>query len=129
MDNRVFNINGEGLPFLVATLKLAFMQETQHGAIGWDVLPGKGFVLLAYGDAPNKFPGELSAEECAPMVYRWLNSPIAKAMDCTGWDADSDHDGSNEYGWRVYVEDWGHVGKHTGGTICAIRPAYMWYGK
>lgn len=124
-DNRVFNVNGSSLERLVATLELAM--QSGH-AKGWSFSKDHGFILFDYGECENKFPAELSAQAVAPMAFAWLKSPDALSMTCSGWDADCDHDGDNSPGWRVYVEDWGHVaGKW--GVHCAIRPAFMWHGK
>jgi len=70
----------------------------------------------------------LSIDTACEIVYQWLKSDEAKTITLTGWDENADHDGSNALGWRVYVEDWGHIGSDWG-AYCAIKPAYMWYGK
>ena len=41
---------------------------------------------------------------------------------------DVDIDGSTSKGWRVFVEDWGHVDNHHT-AICCISPSYLWHGK
>jgi hypothetical protein len=129
MDNRVFNVNGSGEEMLRDTLSLAMTQSgASGGASGWEFMPDKGFVLYSYGQVANKFPTPLTAAQVAPMVHAWLESPEARGMKFEGWDADCKHDGDNVYGWRAYCENWGHVaGKW--GVICAIRPAFLWYGK
>jgi hypothetical protein len=127
-DNVIFNINGEGVEKLIATLKLAVGKGT---LAGWMFVKAKGLVLYSYigsgNKDANKFPTPLTAESVAPMVFDWLKSEEAKGVPMEGWDADSDHDGSNELGWRVYTEDWGHVNGEW--NAIAIKPAYMWYGK
>lgn len=75
----------------------------------------------------TKFPIPISPAQAAEMAFQWLESKEAKEVPMEGWDANADHDGSNEIGWRVYTEDWGHV---EGDWNCiAIKPAYLWYGK
>lgn len=134
MDNRIFNVNGRGLEMLHATLALAFWQEgwdERHAtAIGWKVDPKHGLVLLWHADSSNAklFPVPLTADRVADMVFAWLSSDEAKNIPCEGWDANVDHDGDNEPGWRVYVEDWGHIGNDHY-AICAVKPAYNWLGK
>lgn len=132
MDNRIFNVNGEGLDMLVQTLKLVFRQEGANTkAKAWRFIPGKGFVLLWHANTNSgatAFPVPMEPEEVAPLVMRWLETPEAQEMACEGWDKDEDHDGSNDRGWRVYCEDWGHVGGESY-AICAIRPVFLWYGK
>lgn len=129
MDNRVFNVNGSGLESLRQTMALAFNQESLDGADAWVFDPDKGLVLLwCHVEGSTKFPVTFSADQAARVAFTWLDSPEAKAMKLEDWDANHDHDGSNSRGWRVYVEDWGHVGKwHE--SLCAVRPAFMWHGK
>jgi hypothetical protein len=136
MDNRVFNVNGSGLEMLTATLELAFHQEGENTkAKGYLFDPQHGLILLWYLDQrnddpqPHKFLVPLSAELAAPMVFEWLQSEEAKKMKSIDrWDEDTNHDGHNTCGWRVYCEKWGHVGKYRN-TIVAITPAFMWHGK
>lgn len=133
MDNRQFNVNGEGREMLLRALELACIQE---GALdrpskirSWKVLPDHGMVLYWVETEGNRLPGEGStAAEFLPMLWAWLESGEASTIRKTGWDVDADHDGSNVPGWRVYVEDWGHVGgSHY--TICAVKPVCLWLGK
>ncbi|QDJ96389.1 hypothetical protein Xoosp13_203 [Xanthomonas phage Xoo-sp13] len=80
--------------------------------------------------AQTAFPIPLSDSSAATLAWDWLNSDESKNFDFpkTGWFADNDHDGSNSLGWRVYCEDWGNVNGDYG-VICAIHPAFLWYGK
>lgn len=137
MDNRVFNVNGNTSDMLLQTLQLAFAQDgIVHPATcrGW-VVTDKGLVLLSYISSTDKgaqkFPASdrgLTAAQVQPMVIEWLKSEEAATIKLEGWDCNMDHDGHNTMGWRVFVEDWGHVG-HWHSAICAITPAYMWHGK
>lgn len=130
MDNRVFNVNGRGDSMLLDTLKLAFAQEgTKTTCESWVFNKDKGLILCWHADEGHmKLPSPLTAEACLPMVLAWLTSSDIKQMSYEGWDRDEDHDGSNSMGWRVYCEDWGHVGdEHY--AICAVRPAFLWHGK
>lgn len=132
MDNRIFNINGSGEEILLKTLELAF-RHTGHDTTvkAWSISKEKGLVLhwttIEHIDS-NKLPSPLTAEEVLPLVTRWLNDLDIKDFILTNWDVNADHDGSNSLGWRVYVEDWGHIGDDWS-AICAITPAYMWHGK
>jgi hypothetical protein len=135
MDNRIFNVNGEGDELLAKTLELAFIHGN-HGmartAEGWSFTKKHGLILhWTIMDNPkdvHKFPGQLSAEDCLPFVKAWLKSADAKTVEKIGEDSDYDHDGSNHLGWRVFCESWGHVNSDWSAFI-AIKPAYMWYGK
>lgn len=132
MDNRIFNVNGNGDTALLRALRLAFEQEGDRTkCAGWKFEPENGIVLFWYvGDSDkdiNQLP-DLTADEVFNLVSAWLRSDDAKKVPCVEWDADYDHDGHNSLGWRVYCEDWGHVGNHRN-AICAIKPAFMWHGK
>jgi hypothetical protein len=131
-DNRVFNVNGTGKAGLLAALELAFSQEgAGKKAKGFVNSPEKGLVLCWWCDGqsgPFPLPATLDAAGVLPMVLSYLESDEAKLVPCEGWDANADHDGSNSEGWRVYVEDWGHVGGNSY-AICAIRRAFVWHGK
>ena len=126
-DNAIFNVNGIGLERLRQTLQLAIGSKT---IMGYRISPVKGFILIDTifnrDEISIKFPSPLNAALVASIVFEWLGSDLAKNINCEGWDADSDHDGDNELGWRVYTEDWGYV---DGETAIAIKPAYLWYGK
>lgn len=134
MDNRQFNVNGEGQDMLLRALELACMQEGHAGCPAkirsWKVIPEFGMVLYWTEKEGNPLPGSgATAAEFLPMLWAWLNDPEeAKQVKLTQWDVDADHDGSNGSGWRVYVEDWGHVG-HNSYAICAVKPVFLWFGK
>ena len=130
MDNKVFNVNGATKNQLLATLKLAMLDEydTYRKAVSYEIDKKHGFVLNQYGERGIKFPAFLEIETITEIVWAWLQTDEAKSMSFEGWDADADHDGSNHLGFRVYCEDWGFVGDNQS-AIIAIRPAYCWYGK
>lgn len=92
----------------------------------------KGLILLMYVDERNKnhnkFIAPLGADSLASMITEWLQTDEAKAIPPQRWDNDCDHDGSNSLGWRVFCEDWGHVGGEHG-AIVGIRPVFLWHGK
>ncbi len=137
-SNRIFNVNGKSEAMLRDALKLAFAQHGDHTrAVAWVESPKHGIILLwavpSTSDYLKPYPctrflSPLTAEEAAPLMWSWLHSDDAKKVECIGDDADYDHDGHNGAGWRVYCERWGHVGTETY-AICAVKPAWMWYGK
>ncbi len=131
-DNRLFNVNGIGSEMLVKALELSFMQESDrtHMCSGWMQTEEHGLILCWSNSREdvNSFPSDLSAQECLPIVEQWLLGDFAKTVKLARWCEDNDHDGHNKLGWQVYCEDWGHVNGRWE-TICAIRPAYIWYGK
>lgn len=132
MDNRVFNVNGpmrERLSdFLTEAIDLAMKQCRADTVVGWEFVREHGVLLFSYGDCKNKFLAPLGADAVASMLRAWLVTEEARSMPHEGVDADADHDGSNGPGWRAYVESWGQVANRYG-VICAVRPAFMWYGK
>lgn len=135
MDNRIFNVNGSGEEALIKTLRLVFDQQGHNTtAQGYTIDPEKGLVIFWYFplDLSNPriipFLVPLSPEGVAIQAMAWLKTDAAWNIPLDGWDKDSSHDGHNSKGWRVYCENWGHVGEHRG-TIAAIKPAYMWHGK
>lgn len=134
-DNRIFNVNGEDDEHLEIAIKLAFHIQSNYNekgatAKGYVVMPTKGLVFL-WHTTPNAvaFPEPIYADEAYTFAKQWLASRDAKQIELNErWEGDCDHDGSNDIGWRVYVEDWGHVGSNSY-TICAVKPCYVWHGK
>lgn len=141
MDNRIFSVNGRGLSMLTDTLKLAFWQQagcydndrSTNTVKGFTVETDKGLILLWDIDEKNpdhhKFMAPLSAEAVAPMVEQWLKSEVASEISLGPWEDDCDHDGHNSKGWRVYCEDWGHVGQANWRAVVAVKPVFLWHGK
>lgn len=130
MDNRIFNVNGEGSEMLRKALQLAFMQEGRRTTCqAWAQSEDHGLVLMwCKGKGHNDLPCEMTAEQIVPMVEQWLDGEFAKRVTPGKWCDNRDHDGDNSIGWQVYCEEWGHVGaSHY--AICGIRPAYLWHGK
>ena len=130
MDNIVFNVNGRSEEMLLKAIELAFLQREYKTCVGWKISK-KGFILSwSLSDKSTPFPGnvEFTPEEVLPMVTKWLKTVNLDEVEMEGWDGDCDHDGHNSRGWRVYSEDWGHV-DGSWSAICAIKPAFMWYGK
>ncbi|KKM73518.1 hypothetical protein LCGC14_1409660 [marine sediment metagenome] len=130
-DNRQFNVVGQGLEMLERTLVLAFEQHGSYSnpAAAYRMTP-QGMVIdwTMHGDA-IPFPCGLSAADAARLVWSWLElQPTWKEFSFPGWTEDNHHDGHNSKGWRVFCEDWGHVGGNHY-SIVAIAPAYLWHGK
>lgn len=133
MDNRIFRVNGTTKEQLTLALQLAFSQCGYGKTVqanGFQ-LTEHGLLLSSYDiNSITKFPTRLESHECVDLVWKWLQSEdtISKFTKYPPFCENLDHDGDNELGWIVYVEDWGKVG-NVDGPICAIHPAYMWYGK
>jgi hypothetical protein len=144
MDNKIFNVNGKTKEQLSIAVKLLLLNEygqTQK-VTGWYYSKEKGLVLtwlIKDGYKATPFTDrmgkqtEIDDNELIDILWRWLDTEEAKNVECGGWDADSDHDGDNELGWRLYVDEWGHVQETAHSidhySIAAFKPAYLWYGK
>ncbi len=129
VDNRIFNVNGDTLERLIKVFDIADMSYNHTGYCGCIFDPNKGLIWVwAKCEGASMYPVPLTYQQAAEVTFAWLSTKEAKGM-CDGWDANADHDGSNKYGWRAYVEDWGHVGKGDFYTTIAVRPAFMWHGK
>lgn len=127
-DNPIFNVNGDTLKKLKETINLALDGRKIGGYI---FKKEKGLILLSYISSSNKdvikFPAPLNSDQIADIVFEWLKTEEALLVPNEGWDADADHDGNNELGWRVYTENWGKIAGYS--NALAIKPAYLWYGK
>ena len=131
MNNRQFNVTGVTDEALFKTLQLAFDNEYgSNTCSGWIFEPTHGLLLVEYGNEKdiNKFPTPMSSDEVFPFVKKWIKTDEALTVELDGWECDLDHDGHNKLGWRVYVEDWGHVNGRWG-ILCAVKPIYVWHGK
>lgn len=135
MDNRIFNVNGRGEELLSKTLDLVMSQYAssynKSPISAWKHSKQYGLILYWFhneNDESTPLPCDTDAKGILPIVLDYLSSDKAKEVETRGWDSNSDHDGHNKLGWRVYCEDWGKI-DHSHYAICAIKPAYMWYGK
>jgi hypothetical protein len=124
VDNRIFNVNGQGDDLLLDAMRLVFRQMGTLGrAVAWAFDRQQGLILLWSSErqGAHRFPAAMNADECFPLVKTWLSGPESAATVMEGHDRDADHDGHNEIGWRV------HCGMSM--AICAVKPAYLWFGK
>lgn len=156
MDNRVFDINGRGEAMLEAAVALACHQsgrcysdsENRWGTFkgtglirSWRKDPVCGLILSWHEETDDGFtplPAAMTPSQVLPMLVEYLASDEAEACIQNAWERKranakwcSRYDGGdvlNDAGWQVYVEDWGHVA-HVHHAICAVRKAYLWYGK
>lgn len=135
MDNKLFDVNGRTPEQLENTLKL--LLDNEYGETrkveGWLFDKEKGFVLYWHTEKRgHKFPVPIGYKALAQIVYEWLQSEEAGTVTLGEWEDDCDHDGSNELGFRVYLDEWGHIninGSLDHYTLGAIKPVYCWYGK
>jgi hypothetical protein len=145
-DNRLFCINGSSKKRFEMAIRLLIASDydrEDHKARGWYFRKDKGFILTWHYDEKkhNKFTDRLgklkepTTDELIELIWEWLKSDEAKTVTFTGaWERNVDHDGNNALGWKVYTEDWGHIGEENGYSsdcyaFAAIKPSYLWYGK
>lgn len=131
MDNRVFNINGHGNELLEKVLELAFHGDySTFQCESWRQTKEHGLILYrsARDSDYNHLPAPLKAKECLPMVAAWLECSFAKTVVSDHACRKIDFDGSLKSGWQVYLEANGTIDNNYS-AICAIRPAFLWYGK
>jgi hypothetical protein len=125
VDNRVFNINGHGNELLEKVLELAFHGDfSTYKCESWQQTKEDGLILYRSSGERNynHLPAPLSAKECLPMVVAWLDGAFAKTVVPDHRCRKIDFDGSLKVGWEVHLDSNYLV-------ICAIRPAFLWYGK
>jgi hypothetical protein len=125
MDNMAFDITAEGTDALTQALALAFGEYRQ--ANGWCVDydgedNGPRLVLASQVDERfTQFLTAQDAEHAVGVVTAWLEE--------VDYGEEPDHDGSNGKGWRVYCDQWGHVGEYRDRAFVAIEPRWAMYGK
>ena len=144
MDNKIFNVNGRTIEQLELAVQLVLLDEYgQHDVVsGYYVSPKKGMVITRdvtvgkskpFTDSLGNPKIIIGYKELASILFDWLMSPEAKTIECIGGDENYPHDGSNDLGWRIYVEEWGHIRGDDNcldhSSIFAFKPAYLWYGK
>lgn len=147
MDNRIFDINGKTKKQLELAVKLLLLNEYDENqkVKGWYFKENKGLILTWYvGDGYKAQPftdrmgniSPISDIELVNILWEWLQSDQSKTVKSsdTTWDYEFiDSDVSNERGWRLYTEEWGHISENGGScdhySFAAFKPAYLWYGK
>lgn len=134
MDNKEFNVKGEGLHFLEDALKLAFHVLEWRTAVGYRLDKKKGLVLYWHessseGYTVTPFITPMTAEQIYPQVVAFLNSEFAKQMELTDWDKRANDCDIQDYaGWRIYTETWGEVDEDDYAFL-AITPSWCWSSK
>ena len=134
-DNQIFNVNGHGDEGLMKTLELVFLQRGSNTSVNGMTITRKHGLILhwckpdsGYGAKDITELPSLSLDEIFYKVKDYLGSDEADEAELGSWDGDTSHDGDNSAGWRVYVEDWGHVANQWS-AICGIKKIYAWHGK
>lgn len=149
MDNRRLDVMMTGRAHFDAAMKMAFASHSK--AVAYCDHPELGLVLLWHDtpktitENPTWAPGGSTeewtktraeaAKRAAPVVKLPYPMEVAAACDFVWhWLAAAkrgpqpDHDGYNGEAWRVYFEQWGHVGDcHY--SIVAVQAVWACYGK
>ena len=135
-DNRIFNVNGVSKDFFMEALDLA-IRQSGYKPTSWSIHHTKGFVLhwapldnTFSNSNYTPFPSHLSSKSIGNIIWEWMHeeTQIKIHLD-SEWDVDTDHDGDNGDGWRIYCEDWGNIDECGDYAFIAILPVYIWYGK
>jgi len=128
MDNRLFIVNGKGKDTLLETIKLAVKTAGYRQIDGFRIDEKKGFVLLWHCNNGITID-EKTPEGVFSYVESYLESDAADYVEKKQWEQAYDsYDVTDQEGWVVYCEDWGHIGIDPY-AIVAIKKAYLWYGK
>lgn len=149
-DNVIFNVNGESKEDFISAVKLALsIRGRNPTTVAFRYVKGRGLVF--FWSVPKEkdtieLMQEMNPEQAAEYAWAWLQkSPDAEkeikalseidedddseeSIANSYWDRDSDHDGHNSVGWRVFVEDWGHVNGQWSAWLC-VKPVFVWHGK
>ena len=132
MDNKLLNLNGRTKKQFKIAMSFAFTDEYDKAlkAKSWSVSEENGLVIhYIFNKAKHTpFPVPITADAAIEFAWEWLNSENRTDVEYSPWCGNLDHEGSNSKGWQVYLGEWGHVGGESF-AICAIKPAYCWYGK
>ena len=118
----ILSVNGESLSRLKTAMSLLDTWENgKQKIVGFTVDDNK-FILFEYPhEKMTPFPSPMSVDFVAAMIYEWLKT--------AEYSEEPDHDGSNERGWRLYKENWGRINKFGHGSIGAVEPMWIEYGK
>lgn len=130
-ENRQFTVNGEmdNSDMFWATIALIHNQAG-HTSVGYRIDPEIGMVLYWHKESESvlPFPFGNSNEQVSEFVWLWLKSRPKLTSKPDRWEGYVLHDGHDEEGWKVYCEDWGHVGESPY-AFAAVKPIICWYRK
>jgi hypothetical protein len=124
VDNRKIEVQSRGREAFDLAMKIIFDSAPGGKADAYRIDPDRGLVLY-WSKQPEAIalPCPMDWKAAADMAWTWLASRTDDQIH--GW---ADHDGSNVRAWRVYNEDWGHVGSSHYAFV-AIQACWGWIGK
>lgn len=143
MDNRRVWVTSEGLDDLKAAVSIMWKNapggkathyrvvkvkavENKYGDsvwCDWDEAEDGVDTLVLYWEEDSgttALPFPLKLDGATQFIASWLDSAT--------YPAEPDHDGSNDKGWMVFNDDWGHALGSSYGFL-AVQPAWAMYGK
>lgn len=146
MDNRAIDITTQGTESLALALQLIWDNAPGGKATHYKVVRLREQTRY-YGTPATSHHTELveAADGTPTLILLWHEERGATALpfpltrdDAPGFVAgwlksaeygrEPDHDGSNERGFRVFTDGWGHVAGHHYG-IAGVQPVWAMYGK
>jgi hypothetical protein len=118
----ILNVNGESLSRLQQAMSLLDTWETGKLKIVGFTVDDNRFVLFEFAhEKMTPLPTPMPVSFVASMIHEWLKT--------AEYPAEPDQDGSNERGWRLYKESWGRINKFGWGSVGAVEPMWIEYGK
>lgn len=138
MDNPVFNVNGK-MDDRESLHQLLDLRLKQHCPYNDRIISGysisKKYGLTLHSSETSgmsndyvKFPNKLTIKEVMPIINGFLDNKEL-TNELSEWDAEPKYsEVDSKLGWRIYCEDWGHIGNHWSGFV-AIKKVWLWHGK
>jgi len=124
MDNFHIDITSRVKAHFDEALRIAFDNAAGHKASHYMITEKHGMILFWHEEnGAIQLPYEMTYEDAVPFVWGWLQK-----VDYDQYEEQLDHDGDNDKGFRIFNENWGHVGDHHYAFV-AIKPAWAWIGK
>ncbi len=120
MDNFTLNVVSLSRDNFDMAMQIAF---SQHGEARAYRKEKDKFILAWLGcDGTLDLPVAMNTRAASDLVWLWLQTEA-------DYGKEPMHDGSNARGFRVYVEQWGHVFPIGHCAIVGIQPAWAMFGK
>jgi hypothetical protein len=139
MDNFGLNVRARSKETFVRAIAIACAASPGGTVTHFCEHPRYGLVLFWHDCEESTFCGrkvhplscEMGPREAAQFAWRWVVDAQRDRgiLGLKGWDAYyRDGDVQNEPAYRIFVEDWGHVGGSPYAVV-AILPVWAWLGK
>lgn len=129
-NNRQFCVNGpmDNPKLFSAAMALVLEQSCYRKIAGFRIDAKKGMVFYWTAfKGSSQFPFGNEIDQVAKFAWMWLESHPKLTGAPGKWEGHIDHDGSDDDGWKLYCEDWGHVDAWE--AFAAVKPIVCWYGR